>query len=186
MLSIGNPLRLLTTVSKEAGHPHPCWKFTRTHSPAQTCCNQTLLPVSFFYSMSEELHLSHPTQTPQVRCPKTCKSLSIKLGVSKVREGGTWVDPMGRCVGSACGLLRAHLQMWDPQRGFPRDLNKGEIWSVNKRWTLVLVPCIHKGKSSDLASHLQRHFPALPRAVFGASLYAMVGTLGKPMCQHWH
>lgn len=48
---------------------------------------------------------------------------------------------MGRCVGSACSL-RAHLQMWDPQRGFPRDLNKGETWSVNKRLTLVLVPCI--------------------------------------------
>ena len=36
------------------------------HRPA--CCNQTVLPVSFFYSMSEDLHLSHPTQTPQVSC----------------------------------------------------------------------------------------------------------------------
>lgn len=37
--------------------------------------------------------------------------------------------------------------MWDPQRGFLRDLNKGEMQSVNKRGTPVLVPHIHKCKS---------------------------------------
>ena len=45
----------------------------------------------------------------------------------------------------------AHLQMWAPQRGFLRDLNKGEMRSVDKRGTPVLFPCIHRGKSSDLA-----------------------------------
>lgn len=31
------------------------------------------------------------------------------------------------------------------------DLNKWEMWSVNKRRTAVLVPCIHKDKPSHLA-----------------------------------
>lgn len=179
VLGIGNPLRLLPTVSKDAGRPHPDWGLIHVillHRPA--CCNQAVLFVSFLSSMSKDLHLSHPTPTPQAadihQCPKSCK-YSIKFGVSKGR-------PCGKMCGQCLQLTSEHTCRYGIHREDSRGTRIKEKWDPSTREGFQFVPCIHKTNPVAwpfIPLHLYGQFPAPPRALFGASHYAMVGTSGK-------
>lgn len=111
VLSIGNPLRLLTTVSKDAGYPHPNWNLVHTHPPTQTCllqpkcvaCGFTPCPKTFIWVILLKL----PRSAAAHQCPKSCKIISIKFRMSKVRKGYLcW--PCGRMCGQCLRLTSEH------------------------------------------------------------------------------
>lgn len=59
VLNIGNPLKLLTTLPKDSGHPHPNWNLILTLTTTQTCllqpnCVDCVLPLIYVQRPSSE------------------------------------------------------------------------------------------------------------------------------------
>lgn len=178
-------------VSKDAGR-HPNWNLAHVLHPAQTCLLQPnsttcVLPVlHVLRPLPESPYSNSPSQLLSTNAPNPVNHFPLNLECKKSERGiyaVLWEDVWAMPAAD----FWAHLQMWDPQRRFLRDLNKGEMWSVNKRGTPVLDPCIHKGKSSGLlypyiftATFLlnQEHSMELP-------IMPWWGHWGELVCQHW-
>lgn len=151
MLSVRNPLRLLTTVAKEAEHPHPNQKLSHTQLQ-QACCNSAVLPASFLYSMSSEPSPPNsPGQLPLTDAPNPINHFPLNWKCQKTERGvpeltlweDVWAEPEAYPQHTCrCGIHR------EDSRGHKQGRN-----TICRQEDLVLVPRVHKGNSNDLAFH---------------------------------
>lgn len=153
----------------------------------QTSCALCDLPLLHIWRpLFESSCLNSPGQLLSTSAPSPVNH-SIKSGLSK-GTGDSYADLVERYLGSAFSFW-AHLQVWDPQRGFLRDLNKGEMRSINIRgipvcplysqrqiqWPGLLYPYIFTATFLLHQEHCLEH-PIVP----------WWEHRGKLVCQHWH